>query len=61
LKEISYNKSAPIYSPGIGTQGGRIDLAIKHGTDFLIIGRSILSSIDPIREAKKFQLLTSNY
>jgi orotidine-5'-phosphate decarboxylase len=61
LKEISYNKSAPIYSPGIGTQGGRIDLAIKHGTDFLIIGRSILSSIDPVREAKKFQLLTSTY
>src|SRR5215210_6939821 len=56
LKEISYNKSAPIYSPGIGTQGGRIDLAIEHGTDFLIIGRSILSSIDPVREAKKFQL-----
>jgi orotidine-5'-phosphate decarboxylase len=61
LKEISYKKSAPIYSPGIGTQGGRIGLAFKHGADFLIIGRSILSSINPVREAKKFQLLASTY
>jgi orotidine-5'-phosphate decarboxylase len=60
LKEISDRKTAPIYSPGIGTQGGKIDSAMKNGADFLIIGRAILSSIDPAREAKKFQLLISD-
>ncbi|HEY3525108.1 MAG TPA: orotidine 5'-phosphate decarboxylase / HUMPS family protein, partial [Nitrososphaeraceae archaeon] len=60
LKEISNRKTAPIYSPGIGVQGGRINSVTKNGADYLIIGRSILSSIDPVREAKKFQLLMSN-
>ncbi|MDQ4017254.1 MAG: orotidine 5'-phosphate decarboxylase [Thermoproteota archaeon] len=60
LKEISKRKTAPIYSPGLGAQGGRINSVTKNGADYLIIGRSILSSIDPVREAKKFQLLMSN-
>ena len=59
LKEVSA-KTIPIFSPGIGTQGGRVDIAIKNGTDFFILGRSIIASSDPIKEAKKFQRLTSS-
>ncbi len=37
----------PIYSPGIGVQGGRIPRASKAGTDFFIIGRAITRAPDP--------------
>ena len=59
LKEVSHTK-IPIFSPGIGIQGGRIDIAIKNGTDFFIVGRSIIASSNPIQEAKKFQRLTTS-
>jgi len=38
-----------IYSPGIGTQGGRVLRASKAGSDFFIIGRSRTRSGDPER------------
>jgi orotidine-5'-phosphate decarboxylase len=60
LKEVSHTKRIPIFSPGIGTQGGRVDIAIKNGTDFFILGRSIIASSDPLNEARKFQRLTSS-
>lgn len=44
LKYISSFSSIPIYSPGIGIQGGNPKLAIDNGSNFLIIGRSILHS-----------------
>jgi orotidine-5'-phosphate decarboxylase len=44
LKYISSISSIPIYSPGVGTQGGNPKLAISHGSNYLIIGRSILRS-----------------
>lgn len=44
LKYISSVSSIPIYSPGIGIQGGNPKLAIDNGSNFLIIGRSILHS-----------------
>ena len=44
LKDISSVSSIPIYSPGIGIQGGNPKLAIDNGSNFLIIGRSILHS-----------------
>jgi orotidine-5'-phosphate decarboxylase len=44
LKHISSISSIPIYSPGVGTQGGDPKLAIDSGSDYLIIGRSILNS-----------------
>jgi orotidine-5'-phosphate decarboxylase len=40
-----------IYSPGVGTQGGRILQASKAGSDFLIVGRSITTAQDPERVA----------
>lgn len=42
LKYISSVSNIPIYSPGIGIQGGNPKLAIDNGSKFLIIGRSIL-------------------
>ena len=49
-------KKLNIYSPGIGTQGGKAKEAISSGSDFLIIGRTILNSKDPVYTAKQLQL-----
>jgi len=54
-KKIS-GKKLDIYSPGIGTQGGSGKKAIANGSDFLIVGRTILDSKNPINTAKKIQL-----
>ena len=53
-------KKLDVYSPGIGTQGGNPKKAIVNGSDFLIVGRTILNSKDPIQMAKKIQLSLSN-
>jgi len=42
----------PIYSPGVGVQGGDVEVAMKAGAKYLIIGRSIYSADDP-REASR--------
>jgi len=47
-----------IYSPGVGTQGGDPIKAIKSGTNYLIVGRTILNAKDPPLEAKKLQELS---
>ena len=52
-KKISGNK-LDIYSPGIGTQGGSTKKAITNGSDFLIVGRTILDSRNPVDTAKKY-------
>lgn len=44
LKHISSISSIPIYSPGIGTQGGNAKTAKRSGSDYLMIGRSVLNS-----------------
>jgi len=49
-KKIS-GKKLDIYSPGIGTQGGSGKKAITNGSDFLIVGRTILGSKNPPRMA----------
>ena len=53
-KKIS-GKKLDIYSPGIGTQGGSGKKAITSGSDFLIVGRTILGSKNPVRTAKQLQ------
>jgi len=56
LKEISLKKDGiPIYSPGLGTQGGNIKKAAISGADYFIIGRSIIDSKDPLKTAKSLQ------
>jgi orotidine-5'-phosphate decarboxylase len=49
-KKIS-GKKLDIYSPGVGTQGGSGKKAIASGSDFLIVGRTILGSKNPPRMA----------
>ena len=60
-KIISYckkqvGKKLSIYSPGVGTQGGDAKEVISSGTDYLIVGRSILNAKNPIDVAKNLQL-----
>ena len=54
-KKVS-GKKLDIYSPGIGTQGGSVKKAITNGSDFLIVGRTILGSKNPARIAKQLLL-----
>jgi orotidine-5'-phosphate decarboxylase len=58
LKEISSQKKTPIYSPGFGTQGGDIKQAAKTGTDYFIIGSSIIGSKDPLNVVKEIRSQT---
>ena len=56
-KIISYCKKSihgklSIFSPGVGTQGGSAPKAKKLGSDYLIIGRTILNSKHPVQTAK---------
>jgi len=46
VKQILGDK-VPIYSPGIGTQGGEIRRSLISGTDYFIVGRSITKAEDP--------------
>jgi len=43
--------SVPIFSPGVGTQGGKIAWSLKAGTDYFIIGRSITRAQNPGKAA----------
>jgi len=45
-----------IYSPGIGTQGGKAKQILDAGSDYLIVGRTILNSSDKVTVAKNLQL-----
>lgn len=61
-KIISYCKqqsSLNIYSPGIGTQGGDIHDTVQAGSDYLIVGRTILNSKNPQQTAKSLSELAS--
>jgi orotidine-5'-phosphate decarboxylase len=55
LRELSDLTRIPIYSPGIGKQGGEIAKAAKNGTNFFIIGRSIIESKDPLQVVTKIK------
>ena len=45
----------PIYSPGIGAQGGDVEKAMRAGSRYLIVGRSIFGSENPERAAKEMK------
>jgi orotidine-5'-phosphate decarboxylase len=56
IKQIVRGK-VPIYSPGVGAQGGTAETALKAGADYLIVGREITLAVDPAKAAS--QLLDS--
>ena len=45
-----------IFSPGVGTQGGNASQVISAGTNYLIVGRTILNAKKPTDVAKDLQL-----
>ena len=45
----------PVYSPGVGAQGGDLEQAIKDGADYLIIGRSIVEAKQPVKVVEEIQ------
>lgn len=51
----------PIYSPGIGSQGGDPIKAMTSGASYLIVGRTITQSSRPTEEARKLRDLVRPY
>ena len=49
-------KNLSIFSPGVGTQGGNASEVISSGTNYLIVGRTILNAKNPIIIAKELHL-----
>jgi orotidine-5'-phosphate decarboxylase len=49
-------KNLSIFSPGVGTQGGNANEVISAGTNYLIVGRTILNAKNPASVAEKLQL-----
>jgi orotidine-5'-phosphate decarboxylase len=48
-------RQLPVYSPGVGVQGGDAVQAINSGADYLIIGRSIVGAKYPAKVARDIQ------
>ena len=51
VKQILGDKVA-IYSPGVGAQGGTAEEAIKAGASYIIVGREITNSDNPLQTAR---------
>ena len=48
-------RTVPIYSPGIGAQGGTVHSALEAGARYLIVGREITLAEHPVETAKKIR------
>ncbi|MGB9915691.1 MAG: orotidine 5'-phosphate decarboxylase [Candidatus Bathyarchaeales archaeon] len=46
-------EKVPIYSPGIGAQGGAAEIALNAGARYLIVGREVTLAENPAETAKK--------
>ncbi|MDH3764375.1 MAG: orotidine 5'-phosphate decarboxylase [Nitrosopumilus sp.] len=49
-------KKLSIFSPGVGTQGGNANEVISSGTNYLIVGRTILNAKNSVNTAKELHL-----
>ncbi len=45
----------PIYSPGVGAQGGDAEASVKAGAEYLIVGRAIVEAKEPARTAEQIR------
>jgi orotidine-5'-phosphate decarboxylase len=45
-------QNVDIYSPGVGAQGGAAETAVEAGSNYLIVGREIISASDPALAAQ---------
>jgi len=50
-------ETVPIYSPGIGTQGGNIENAVRSGAKYLIVGRAIMLAANPSQAAEDLKFV----
>jgi orotidine-5'-phosphate decarboxylase len=46
-------EQVPIYSPGVGAQGGSAQAALNAGARYLIVGREITQAENPVQAVKK--------
>jgi orotidine-5'-phosphate decarboxylase len=53
-------ENVPIYSPGIGAQGGAAETALKSGARYLIVGRNITLAQNPGEIAKRLWASTKH-
>jgi len=52
--------SVPIFSPGIGAQGGDVETAVKAGARYLIVGRAITLAEDPAETTRIIRDIARN-
>lgn len=59
IRKISADSRIPIYSPGVGTQGGDAASTAKSGASYIIVGRSIIESKNPAGAAAELNKMVS--
>lgn len=51
----------PVYSPGVGAQGGEIESTLMAGANYLIVGRAITFSENPAQSAKNIRDIAKRF